>query len=213
MFIEEPRFPDSVAFGSRGRTRYRSSRIKFHGGGSNRHPEWGDYPLHFFNARYGIKKFSELWDIQTLFHVARAVNAFRFKHWVDYNTSMPKHPTFATDQFFGTGTGTNQEFQLLKVYRWGRHQMVREIYKPVIGTVKIAANGLALADGTDYTIDYTTGKVTTDATGLLTWGGDFDVPATFASDELEWDFVEVQDGTCELLVQSDVLIEETRDFL
>jgi uncharacterized protein (TIGR02217 family) len=64
----------------------------------------------------------------------------------------------------------------------------RDIKKPVQETILIGVNGILQAETTNYSIDYTTGIVTfvlPPANGVpITWGGEFDVPCRFDTDEL-----------------------------
>jgi uncharacterized protein (TIGR02217 family) len=102
---------------------------------------------------------------------------FRFKDWSDYQ---------AVGQNIGTGNGSLTAFQLTKTYVSGGNTYVREIKKPVTGTVKIYLN--SVLQGAGYTVDLTTGIVNfTVAPGAgvaVTADYDFDVPVRFDTDML-----------------------------
>lgn len=110
-------------------------------------------------------------------------------------------------QNIGTGNGTLTAFQLTKTYVSGSNTYVREIKKPVTGTVKIYLN--SLLQGSGFTIDHTTGIVTfTIAPGAgvaVTADCDFDVPVRFDTDMLS---VRI-DGPAQYLWDS-IPIVETR---
>jgi uncharacterized protein (TIGR02217 family) len=81
------------------------------------------------------------------------------------------------DQPIGVGDGTRKVFQLVKG--------TRTIAKPVAGTVKVAAGGVAVP----FTVDTTTGLVTlatAPAVGAsVTAGFEFDTPVRFDLDRLD----------------------------
>ena len=85
------------------------------------------------------------------------------------------------------------DFQLIKNYIAGLTQ-VRDITKPVTGTVLIAVDSVLKTETTDYTIDYTTGIITFLDTKLpligeiVTAGYEFDVPCRFDTDQLNITF-------------------------
>jgi uncharacterized protein (TIGR02217 family) len=91
----------------------------------------------------------------------------------------------------GTGDGTRTVFQLAKTYGSGFAPWTREIRKPVAGSVRVAVAGTERAEGTAFTIDPSTGRVTflaghVPATGaVVTAGFEFDVPVRFDTDRLE----------------------------
>jgi uncharacterized protein (TIGR02217 family) len=91
------------------------------------------------------------------------------------------------DQTIGTGDGTTTSFQLVKDYVSGGQTWVRAIAKPVVGTVRMALDGVEQLSG--WSIDTTTGVVALDiapGAGIaITAGFEFDVPVRFDSDALD----------------------------
>lgn len=103
--------------------------------------------------------------------------SFRLKDWTDF--------TATNERLLLTGTGGSQSQQLVRRYAFGTETLLRPIRKPVSGTVVIRANGSPISSS----IDYSTGIATYTATGgaVITWSGEFDVPVSFAQDDLMFD--------------------------
>ena len=88
----------------------------------------------------------------------------------------------------GIGDGSTTLFQLAKDYASGGESYLRQIDKPVAGSVRIAVDGVELAEGTDFSVDDALGQVvlsTAPSAGLsVTAGFEFDVPVRFDTDVL-----------------------------
>lgn len=130
---------------------------------------------------YGLLTSSDpLGDYAAILAIWRAhrgsLYPFRFRNWGDYT---------ADDEIFGTGDGSETEFQLVKTYdpcqillnTPGDLFYVREITLPVLTGLTIEVDGTPQTIVTDYTITET-GLVTFTTpptnTKLCTWGGEFD---------------------------------------
>ncbi|MEQ1651085.1 MAG: TIGR02217 family protein, partial [Hyphomicrobium sp.] len=104
---------------------------------------------------------------------------------------LPGAAPTALDQVIGTGTGALATFQLKKTYGGSFAPWVREIKKPVSGSVKVAVAGAVKTLGTQFTVDPASGIVTFLAGNIpangasVTAGFEFDVPARFDTDKLE----------------------------
>lgn len=89
-----------------------------------------------------------------------------------------------TDQAFGMGDGFTRTFQLTKTYTRGPATYVRKIGLPLVASAIVFDNG---APAASYALSRPGGVVTFDdapADGhALTWGGLFDVPVRFESDD------------------------------
>ena len=110
---------------------------------------------------------------------------FRFKDWRDYQataTLTNGQRGIATPT---TGDGSNKIFQLVKSYTFGSQTVSRPIKKPIAAGLVAYKNGVSAT----YTLDTTTGILTfTTAPGagvVVTWDGQFDVPARFDTDSLD----------------------------
>jgi uncharacterized protein (TIGR02217 family) len=110
---------------------------------------------------------------------------FRFKDWSDFQ---------AVDESFGTGDGSENQFQLSKTYdpslillnTPGSFTYTRAIYLPA-STPTLKVNGVTQTVTTHYTIGDTglVTFVTPPPNGhAVTWTGEFDIPVRFDIDYL-----------------------------
>ena len=88
----------------------------------------------------------------------------------------------AEDQQIGFGDGEQTVFDLIKTYG----ETVRRIYKPVAGSLRVAVNGVEVAD---FVANMAEGQVrftqAPEAGAVITAGFLFDVPVRFDTDHLE----------------------------
>ncbi len=137
------------------------------------------------NVAYGLLNSTDHdGDFRAIMAIYRAHKGtlipFRFKDWGDYQSD---------DEPFGTGNGSETQFQLSKTYdpslillnTPGSLTYVRDIVL-LASTPVIKVDGVTKTVVTDYTIS-SSGLVTfTSApanTKVLTWTGEFDVPVRF----------------------------------
>jgi uncharacterized protein (TIGR02217 family) len=115
------------------------------------------------------------------------LRGFRWKDWADYKSCLPSQMPAATDQLIGQGDGVATAFQLTKTYTSGLQSYVRDITKPVTGTVLVAVGGVPQSTG--WLVDTVSGIVTftvAPANGAsVTAGFEFDVPVRFDSDLMD----------------------------
>lgn len=199
-FIESPRFPEDVSFGSTGGPSYRTTIVEMVSGREKRNIEWS-LPRMKYNAAFGVRNLSDLEDVLAYFHAcAGRGRAFRFKDWADFKSAAYNAAVAATDQLIGIGDGAAKTFQLVKNYSVGTLTLARVIAKPVIGTVKIAVAGVEQSSG--WTVNTTTGLVTFTAAPAnlaeVRAGFEFDVPVRFDSDETQLSHASWQNGTLSL---------------
>lgn len=189
-FIESPRFPDDISYGSRGGPAYNTTVIVVDSGAESRNQRWS-YPRHEYDVAYGINTLAKLEDLLHFFHVVagRAIG-FRFKDWMDYKSCDRSATPAQEDVSIGTGDGTEDDFQLVKTYTQGAYTRTRKILKPVSGTLLVAVAASAKQEGVHYDVDYATGIVTFKAGNIptngqaVTAGFEFDVPVRFDTDRL-----------------------------
>lgn len=186
-FLETPHFPEDVSRGSRGGPSYLTDVVRLAGGAEARNSRW-TYPLHDYDAAFGVRKQVQLETLVAFFHVmAGRTHGFRFKDWGDYTSGSVTTAVSATDQVLGTGDGATVAFQLVKRYTVGSMTRVRKISKPVAGTTVVALDGVPQASG--WSVDTTAGLVTfTAAPGVgvsVSAGFEFDVPCRFGADRFE----------------------------
>lgn len=189
-FIESPRFPDDISYGSRGGPGYETTVIETDSGAESRNQRWS-YPRHEYDVAYGTNTLARLEALLKFFHVVagRAVG-FRYKDWLDYKSCDISGTPAATDCNLGVGTGAQAAYQLRKGYIQGSYTRFRKILKPVAGTVLVAVDGSPRTITTHYTVNTATGVVTFTAGNLpaagavVTAGYEFDVPCRFDTDRL-----------------------------
>lgn len=167
MGFHEVSFPQNIAYGTRGGLSHDTRVISQDGGSEERVSRRGVRMV--YNARYGIRSLSDLRAVQKFIRLREgSAYGFRFKDWLDY-ASTTDGGTIADgaavdpsnqDQVIGTGNASNKIFQLSKTYTDGVYTKVRNITKPVSGTVLIALGGSAQTEGAHFSVDYTTGVVT-----------------------------------------------------
>lgn len=186
MFIETPRFPDDVSYGSSGGPKYSTTVIEINSGHEQRNINW-NYPRREYDVALGVREEINLEALISMFHITKGrAHGFRYKDWHDYKTCPLNQTPAATDQALGTGNGATTTFQLVKTYTLGSTSTSLPVYKPVGGTVKVAINGVNQTSG--WSVNTTTGIVTfsvAPANGaVLTWGGEYDIPVRFNTDTL-----------------------------
>jgi len=167
-------FPDDISYGAEFGPVFSTDVVTTKSGGEQRNQNW-QYPQHKGNVAQGVKNAAQFAKLRAFFYNRYGkAYGFRFKDWADFQ---------ATGQTVGAGTGVIQTWQLKKVYTDdGGFNFTRKIYKPVIGTVVIYRNGTAVT--TDWTLDYTTGVLTTVLTGTITADFQFHVPVRFDCDDM-----------------------------
>lgn len=210
-FLETPRFPDDIAYGTSGGPRFRTSITQLGSGFEIRNAHW-EIPIFEYNVAYGIRRLEQLYTLMVFFSAVKGrAHGFRFKDFSDFRTVSPAagNTPSNTDMNLAawnssslapvTGDGATTQFQLAKAYTQGALTSYRKISKPVSGTILIAVAGTPQTEGPNYTVDYTTGKITFSsapaASAALTWGGEFDVPCRFASDILETNMDSYESGS------------------
>jgi uncharacterized protein (TIGR02217 family) len=181
-FMDGVIFPVHVSSGTAGGPDWPADIVTLSSGREERNTAWSA-PLRSYDAKYGVRKPQELYEILSLYHVARGrLRGFRLLDWTDYRSGAPNAAPTATDQPIGTGDGQTAEFQLVKRYFASDEDETfdRTITRPY-GMLLIATDGEAVTEG--WSVDKTTGKVTFDVApvdgAVLTWGGQFHVPARF----------------------------------
>jgi uncharacterized protein (TIGR02217 family) len=102
---------------------------------------------------------------------------FRLRDWSDYK---------AINQAIGSGNGGQQEWQLVKTYSISSATVNRPITKPIADSVQVYANGVLASSG--WSVDATTGVLTTQLSGAITATFEFDVPVRFEQDKIDFTF-------------------------
>jgi len=191
MNFHEIRFPVEISRGSQGGPERRTEVVVLGSGFEERNSRWADSRRRY-NAGYGIKGIDDLYAVSAFFEERRGqLYGFRWKDHADFKSGVPEGVPGAGDQLLGTGDGVAASFQLIKTYGGAHAPWVRDIKKPVQGSVLLSVGGVAQAEGIAYGIDYASGIVTFLAGHIpaagqdVTGGFEFDVPVRFDTDKLE----------------------------
>jgi uncharacterized protein (TIGR02217 family) len=186
-------FPLDIALKSAGGPQRRTDVVVLGSGREERNARWA-HSRRRYDAGYGVKTFDALSHVVAFFEERRGrLYGFRWRDRLDHSSAAPGNAVAATDQVIGTGDGINATFQLSKIYGSLYSPYQRPIAKPVPGSVRIAVAESEAEEGTDFTVDTTTGVVTfleshIPASGAaITAGFLFDVPVRFDTDYLEMD--------------------------
>lgn len=177
MSFVEVRFPEDISYGSSGGPEYATGVVMAVSGHEKRNINWLEARARY-NVAHGVKTKAQLNALIAFFRARKGrAHGFRFKDWSDFE---------AAGQLLGEGTGSNNDFQLVKHYVSGSATDVRTITKPVAGTVKIYLNSVQQLSG--WAVDTATGMVnfTTAPGNTVQVHADyeFDVPVRFDTDRL-----------------------------
>jgi len=192
MSFYETLFPTDISYGSAGGIGFRTVVLPLDSGHEVRFSRWSS-GRHRYDVSYGIKTWEQLTTLKNFFvSMQGAAHGFRFKDFLDCTTAG----TSVALELSGDAPAHDDEvlveveaglkYQLVKRYSEGTVTRVRNISKPVGGTVRIGVNGVDTGSG--WSVDTTTGIITfgADQTGnAITGGCEFDVPCRFGetSDE------------------------------
>ena len=187
--FHDVRFPAAISFGSTGGPERRTEIVTLSSGHEVRNTPWA-HARRRYNAGLGLRRLDDVHEVLSFFEARRGrLFGFRWKDWTDWKSCPPSAAISAADQRLGTGDGTASVFQLARSYGLGAAEYIRPVTRPVAGSVRIAADGVELAEGAGFAIDTATGLVTfttPPASGaVLTCGFAFDVPVRFDTDTLD----------------------------
>ncbi len=187
--FHEVRFPLTISWRSTCELTRRTEVVVLGSGHEMRNARWRDARRRY-EIGYGIRSIDELHEVIAFFEARMgALHGFRFRDWSDWKSCQPLADPSPEDQPIGTGDGSRTEWPLVKVYGSGPAETVREIAKPVDGTVRVAVDGVEATSG--WSVDATTGLLTfaspPPAGAAITAGYEFDVPVRFETDELRID--------------------------
>lgn len=178
-FLESPRFPERIAYGAIGGPGFSTGVAVMASGREARNGNW-QYPRHSWDVSHSIKSHADFEVLRAFFMAAKGrLHGWRFKDWADFACAE-------TEGVVAEITSTT--FQLQKKYVSGAQVSLREIQKPVSGTVAVFVSGSPAT----FSVDATTGIVTIAAApdaADVTWSGEFDVPMRFDTDELRGSLV------------------------
>jgi uncharacterized protein (TIGR02217 family) len=182
MAFLETRFFTDIRPEANGGPVYRTTVKQLRGGGERRNAMWAD-PLRSFNVSLGARDTDDIHDLlDFVADTEGAAHGFRLKDWSDFKSCPPRQTVTALDVPVGTGNGTTYWWRLNKPYG-ASYQ--RRITKPVIGSLVVAVDGVAVGP-TVWFGDYVNGTIVFKNPPLggavITAGFEFDVPVRFTDD-------------------------------
>ena len=206
--FHEVGFPLAIAFHSTGGPGRRTEIVTLGSGHEERNAVWAGSRRRY-DVGSGIRTLDDLSAVIAFFEArAGRLNGFRFKDFADCKSCKPGGVPAATDQALGTGDGAARVFQLRKAYADTAASYVRDIIKPVAGSVLVAVDGAALDGG--FSLDATTGLVTFDTApadgAALTAGFFFDTPVRFDTDTLSVNLASVAAGEMASIPLAEILL-------
>lgn len=197
--FHEVRFPLRLALGTSGGPVRRTDIVGLSNGRENRNRRWRDARRQY-DAGSGIKSIVDLYAVVAFFEArAGQVFGFRFRDPLDCRSCPPGASVAAGDQLIGTGDGATATFQLIKTYGDAGGSSIREITKPVPGTVVVSVGGVVAAPA-DFVVDAGTGRISfvpgkIPASGAAIRAGyEFDVPVRFDTDRIDVDLAQFEAG-------------------
>jgi len=212
MSFDEVRFPTNISYGSHGGPGFKTDIIATDSGAEERISRWSGARRQY-DVSYGIKSYADMTTLIAFF-IARngAANGFRFQDLLDYTTASDHRSACSNlDSQIGIGDGSTTVFQLVTSYTSGSQTRIRNLSKPVTGTVVVALDSVNQASG--WTVDTTTGLVTfTTAPTIgqvITAGCQYDVPVRFGDQVDGMLDVSIDDFDSNSL--SDIYLQEIRD--
>jgi uncharacterized protein (TIGR02217 family) len=185
VFIESPRFPDAISFGSAGGPTWNTNIVITDSGAEIRNQRWS-YPRHEYDVAFGVKASTDLETLLKFFHVvAGQAIGFRYKDHMDFKSCDVDGTVNSSDCVISSAADGTTSCQLYKTYVQGSYTRSRKILKPVTGTVLVSVNG---SNTTAFTVDSTLGKINFAAAPgagqVIKAGFEFDVPVRFNTDTL-----------------------------
>jgi uncharacterized protein (TIGR02217 family) len=198
MAFHEVRFPANLSFGSVGGPERRTEIVTLANGHEERNSPWA-HARRRYDAGVGLRSLDDVAHLIAFFEArAGQVHAFRWKDWADHKSCLPSHQVGALDQNLGRGDGVQRVWQLQKTYRSGDNFYTRVIRKPVAGTVQVAVDGVALAEGLHWNVNIATGEISfvdaPDQGVEVSAGFEFDVPVRFDTNLIQTSVASFQAG-------------------
>jgi uncharacterized protein (TIGR02217 family) len=163
----ESRPLDRVAFGAQGGPSFSTDIVAVRSGQESRNRNWSQ-ARHRYEVGLVTRPLSQFQAIRDAFMVVGGrADGFRWKDWADYTVSLAEgdpQPLHGTLQVGTAGAGYGvPSYQLRKLYTSGAGSFLRDIRKPVAGTLTLRRGGTPVTAGGlagQYSIDNTTGVVT-----------------------------------------------------
>lgn len=198
MAFHEVRFPANLSFGSVGGPERRTEVVQLSNGFEERNTPWSQSRRRY-DAGVSLRSLDDIGALIAFFEARQGqLNGFRWKDWADYKSCTASATPALDDQLIGIGDGVRTDFQLIKTYASGAELQIRDIRKPVAGSVRIGLQGDEVQEEVHFTVDVTTGIVTFASPPAVdervTAGYEFDVPVRFDTDRIQVSVASFQAG-------------------
>ena len=182
--FHDVRFPVEVGYGAGGGPEFSTTVIGTASGFEQRNINWAEARGRY-DAGLGVRSEADLATVTAFFRARRGrAFAFRFRDPFDFTSAAPGAAVTALDQRLGTGDGTRTTFSLVKHYG-ETEPHTRRITRPVVGTVRVALNGVELPDGWSLgALGEVQFEDAPPAGAAVTAGFEFDVAVRFGDDQL-----------------------------
>jgi len=146
-FIESPRFPEAISYGSRGGPMFNTQVIPVFSGKESRNKNW-PFSLRKYDAAHAVKTQAQFDELLNFFEVVAEGKGtgFRFKDWSDFVVTVANGLLTAAGGAAGVGNGT-PTYSTYKRYTSGALTKDRLLQKLVSGTVSYYRNGVLLVVG------------------------------------------------------------------
>lgn len=176
--FDDQRLPVDVEVGAHGGPKFQTTVTMLGNGSEQRNSDWSEQRCEF-DVGYGISSFDDLAAVKAHFYARRGRwRSFPFKDWTDYTIE---------DEVIGTGTGAVSDFQITKTYEPSGFPYVRDITRPVSGTLLVYINGVLKTLSTHYTVGL--GLIhflsAPAAAAVITATCEFDIPMRYDTDKFD----------------------------
>lgn len=186
QFIENPRFPDTISYGSSGGPGFKTHIWEGNTGVEVRSKVWSKARGRWTIIK-GVQDKADMDELRAWFYnLSGRATGFRFKDWSDYEVYQ---------SVIGAGDADGKRvFPIIKAYKIGAYTYTRRIFKPRTDggapapVVRVAG---VIVSPTTYSINATTGVLTFNITAAPADGAavditcEYDVPARLDTDSLE----------------------------
>ncbi len=190
--FDEVVFPLAVSLRAAGGPARRTEIVVLGSGREVRNARWADSRRRY-DAGSGVRSLDDLHEVLAFFEARRGrLHGFLWRDPLDDRSSPPSRDPAPGDQRIATGDGVTTTFQLVKRYASGGREWVRDIVRPVAGTIRLAVAGVEKTIGDGFTVSqagvvsFAPGEVPPDG-AIVTAGYRFLVPVRFDTDEIRVD--------------------------
>ncbi len=155
-------------------------------GHERRSSDWADARLSF-DVGPGVRSEADIATLIAFFRARRgAARGFRLTDPYDDRSCAIGGVPGPMDQRLGIGDGVRAEFPLQRYYGDGEDAQARRITRPAPGSIRVAVDGVEIADGWSHAGAGVIAFDVAPADGVvLTAGFRFDVPVRFAEDRID----------------------------